>query len=560
VRSSRPLARAGIGSQAQNGPVADALARFRRAFGWQRVCLGAVLVWSLLPLLMVAAKALDGQGPITGGYGLHPGDQFQYLSWIRQAGEHGLIANRLDIGPAGHVFLQPMFLLSGIAWRAGASLPLTFLIWIPISALVMFAGFRAYVLRWFGDDGRAAAAALVLAVFFSAPLTTLIDQLGMLPRSSRILLSLTSADVFAGRLTWGYPATALAMGLMAFSVLGTERIIESSESGSASRRSLWRTVAWTGAAAALSSWLHPWQGATLVLMIASLSAWARFRRPVWPLSVVAAAALLPIVYYWVLPRIDPAWAIANRQNSLPWPPVWPIAVALGPLALCALLGVPLRPRTAGERLLILWPAVAVVTYVLVRSYPFHAMNAVTLPLAVLAVRAWPRLTRFRGLHPLPCRWALALAAVGAVCVPGVVFSWRSLHAAFRSPTPAYLLTATQRQALEWLQSHGKPGGVASEQIIGATVPVYTDRASWLGSDVWTRDSRKRNRLITRILTNMLPAKAARSALLHTGASYLLLTCSDHLPARDLPPGARLAARFGCVRVIELQTRTSPPSN
>jgi hypothetical protein len=263
---------------------------------------------------------------------------------------------------------------------------------------------------------------------------------------------------------------------------------------------------------------------------------------------------MPVYYYWVLPHIDPAWAVAERQNSLPWPPLWPVAVALGPLALCALLGVPHRPRAAGERVLILWPVAAIATYVLVRSYPFHAMSGLTLPLAVLAVRAWPRLTRFRRLRPLPYRWTLAIAAIGAVCVPGMFFSWRTLQAEFRSPTPAYLLTGSQRHALEWLQLHGKPGGVASEQIIGEAVPVYTDHASWLGSNVWTRDSRRRNELITRILTHALPTNAARRALLRTGARYLLLTCSDHLPAIDIPSAARLAAQFGCVRVIQLQTQ------
>jgi hypothetical protein len=340
---------------------------------------------------------------------------------------------------------------------------------------------------------------------------------------------------------------------MAFAVLRIERIVRSAASGATVQRSLWRSVASTSAGAALISWLHPWQGATLILMIVFLAAWARFGRPVWPLGIVAVAALMPIGYYWALSRVDPAWHVAAHQNSLPWPPAWTVAVALGPLLLCALWSVSPRPRAVGDRLLILWPLAALVTYAILPPYPFHAMNGVTLPLAVLAVRTWPRVTGFRPVRYSPRRWVLAIAAIGAVCLPGMIFSCLALRSALRSPTPTYLLTSSQRRALDWLQDHGERGGVASEQDLGEAVPVFTDRPSWLANPVWTRDHRQRNDLIARILTGKLRGRTARRALLGTGATYLLLGCDDYLPPGDMPPAARLEARFGCVRVIQLRT-------
>ena len=67
-----------------------------------------------LSLLVLAALLTKGRA-LTGADGLLASDQLQYFTWIREAGEHGLIGNEYDFAPDHRVFLHPGFLLSGLA-------------------------------------------------------------------------------------------------------------------------------------------------------------------------------------------------------------------------------------------------------------------------------------------------------------------------------------------------------------------------------------------------------------------------------------------------------------
>src|ERR1700757_5115474 len=47
---------------------------------WWWGCLAALLAWALLPVALILARSLAGEGAVTGAYGLHPADQYQYMS------------------------------------------------------------------------------------------------------------------------------------------------------------------------------------------------------------------------------------------------------------------------------------------------------------------------------------------------------------------------------------------------------------------------------------------------------------------------------------------------
>lgn len=526
------------------------------------------MAWALVPLGVIVARAISDGGTITGAEGLNPQDQFQYLSFIRQAGEHGLIANRMDIGSFGHVFLHPMWLLSGLGWRLGLSLPVALLLWVPISLAVLFAGFRAYVGQRLGADTGSAAAALAIALFFLAPAIAAAKWLDVLHGFSLVKLTTTTGELAPALQTWGYPATALTLGATALVLLGVERIAAApgptppepheNRHPSPGPASPPPHVAWTAAGALLVAWLHPWEGAELVLVIAGVAAWGRLARLRW-LAIPAAGAIAPLLYYWVLGHTDPAWTTGERQSQLPWLAIWPIAVALAPLLPFALLGFRPRSRAAGERILVLWPVAAIAVYLLAPGFSLHALAGLTLPIAVAAARGWRR--AFSGPTALAAgaaerlgrgtRAALALAAVALVCVPGMAWAYSELRDFVNAPPNPYLLTASQRSALNWLASHGNPGAVISGPFLGPTVPAFTDRSSWIAHPDWTRDYFARAATITLLLQGRLGAPAARAVLRNSTAAYLLLDCTDHPPATDLPAGSRLAASFGCVRVVLL---------
>src|ERR1700761_301667 len=107
--------------------------------------LGAALAaWVLFPLVLplVHAAALHarftGADGLIGADGVLGADQLQYLAWARDAGAHGGLASDLfSFSQGGHVYLQPLFAISGALWRLGLSLPLAYLLWkaVAIAAL-----------------------------------------------------------------------------------------------------------------------------------------------------------------------------------------------------------------------------------------------------------------------------------------------------------------------------------------------------------------------------------------------------------------------------------------
>ena len=143
-------------------------------------------------------------------------------------------------------------------------------------------------------------------------------------------------------------------------------------------------------------WLQPWQGGTLVLVLlrgrgADLAARARAARRRC-CSRCPPRRCCPALYYAVLERTDAAWELAGRVNaagtqatwSWPW---WAVVLTLAPLALPAALAYRLPARSWQERAVRVWPLAALAVYLApVGTFPYHAFQGATIPLAVLAVQ------------------------------------------------------------------------------------------------------------------------------------------------------------------------------
>ena len=118
-------------------------------------------------MLVLAALLTKGRA-LTGADGLLASDQLQYFTWIRQAGEHGLVGNEYDLAPDHRVFLHPGFLLSGLLHAAtGITVPLSYLLWKPVAVGLLFWGVLRYARRLL-PPGGARHAALILGVFARA--------------------------------------------------------------------------------------------------------------------------------------------------------------------------------------------------------------------------------------------------------------------------------------------------------------------------------------------------------------------------------------------------------
>jgi len=505
----------------------------------------SLLAWGLAPVVYLVFESLASERSLSGADGPFTADQLQYLAWIRSAGEHVLATNGYDLRLGAHVFLHPMWLLSGAAWRAGVAIPVSYLLWVPIGAVVLFAGFRAYARRLLAP-GRARVAALVLALFFVTPAHAIFGWLE-LPGAG-------SVGLFAGELSpalelWGYLPIVIALGLMPLFLLGIERILEPGR-GAAGRSTRW-WLAWTAVAGALASWLHPWQGETLLVVVAGLLVWRRDWRSLPRLGVPLVATLVPLLYYVALARWDSAWAIARTQTHVLRPSLLYLALDVAPLLLLALAA----PRHPGadtqERMLWLWPLATAIVYAVSfnQGYGLHSVEGLSLPLGILAVRGGQRLK-------LPA--VVGATAVLAATLPGLLFSADFEHRAIRSDQQPFLLRGDEARALAFLDHAPGAGGVLSSGRLAAAVPAYTGRRTWQGHLSWTPDFPTRAAEASDLFAGRLRSAAARELVRRVGARFLLADCAER---RDLAPllgpVLRAAHRFGCASVYELDVPAVP---
>jgi hypothetical protein len=500
-----------------------------------------------LSALVLLAAALVGFGPLVwlllyasrhglvfaGAESPFAADQYQYMTWIREFGHGPLAANPLDVVPQNHVFLHPMFLVSGLLWRIGVSMPVAYLLWKPVALVVLFLGARAYIWR-FVSDRADRFWALAIALLFAAPAAALADWASLGSGVVRADFAVVAAESMPAAQLWGYFPTALAIGLMALFLVRVERLDSR------------RDVALASVFGALAAWLHPWQGEVLLITLVAGVAldWRSLRGRLLRLAIPAAAVLAPLVYYLVLSRVDDSWHLAQTVNAttgrLPW---WTIALGLAPLALPALAGVR-WPVGLGERMLLILPMAAAAVYLLFSpSFPQHALEGLTLPLAVLAVR---------GVRRLPRRAAWAAALTALLVVPGTIYLVSWWHDTAAPNIQANWLVPGENDALRFLDHDPAPGAVLPVARLGALVPQATGRETWLGHYSWTRDYGARAKASEALFSGTLPPAAAVALARSSGATFLLRDCRHPAAALDrLRPAVLPVRQFGCAGVYRL---------
>lgn len=209
---------------------------------------------------------------------------------------------------------------------------------------------------------------------------------GHLSEGHRLALRLVTNDADSALDLWSFEHTAIAIGLMPVFLIAAERLLASPASSRARRH--WTALA--GLAGLLVSWLHPWQGLTLLGIIGGLFVFRPPRRRYLAVATPVVATLLPLIYGLLLSRTDPSWRLFQQQSTaFGTASCWALLAAVGPLVAFAVLGVR-RSTEDREWMLVLSVVVSAGVYFLVPEYPPHALNGLPLQMAVLAVRGWPR--------------------------------------------------------------------------------------------------------------------------------------------------------------------------
>lgn len=520
--------------------------RFDR-FDWAALAALVALAFAALGALVV--RVLVQGGTVTGGDGFLVADPLQYLNWLRQAGDHVGIGNLYDLRDGPRPFVHPGLLLSGLLHRLGVGVVVAYSVWKPIAAAVLFLGTWRLAHRLLArtDDRRLA---LVLALFTASPVAALIGWLELGGPSFALDNDFVSGEMWPGTWLWGYQFTALAVGLMPLALLAYER----GRDGGA-RRAL-------GAAAAmglLCAWLQPWQGITIALLIIVAELWLirRGERRWGPAAAEATGPLVaiavPLVYYFLLSRLDASWELAGEVNKLPRWSVLTTVLGLLPLGLPALLAVRLPAPRFADIAVRAWVPVAVVVFLLpFGTFPFHAFQGLTLPLAILAAAGVRARLGERGLWSPGVRgWVVA--AVVLLVVPGTLYRVDTLRDAVKKGYQPFFLEDGERDALRWLDGNAEPGGVMTPVYLGLAVPAYTGRETYIGAGSWTPDfDRRREQMEALFGGRMRPAQAER-LVRASGARFLLADCHGRA---NITPVVRAFTdpprRFGCATVYRVR--------
>jgi hypothetical protein len=531
-----------------------------RVTGIEKALLAALAAWGLFPLVLLLVHAGQAHARFTGADGLIGADgvlgadQLQYLAWARDAGVHGLASDLFSLAPSGHVYLEPVFTIIGGLHRIGLSLALAYLLFKPVAIVALLLGAVAWVRRTFADQLLARAAAVALSLFMYTPLAALFSWTQLGGGSFRFSLYLLAYEILAANKLWGYVPGALALALVPVALLAIERALDPDRNAPArtpgtatpasAGRAPGRPVIVAALAALVASWLHPWQGITLIVIFAGLAVLQRGRH--WfALGVAALGAALPLGYYALLSHSDPAWKLASHYEVIPRLPALVLLAGLGPLALIAALGVR-RPRgDVIEQALLLWIAGCLITYFANNAFAPHALQGLSLPLAVLAVRGGQR------LH-VP--WPLGMLAVGLLTIPGLAYDARKfVNTAGNEKLVQYYLPRPDARALSWVADRAPAGGVLAPTPFALVVPSQTGRAVWVGHGYWSRDYFGRARQVDALFRARMAPARARAFVTATGAALLVADCR-HRANLTKPLGPLIGAvhRFGCARVYVLR--------
>ncbi len=512
------------------------------------------VIWAAIPMALLAYHTISSGGVLSGSDGpLAGADQLFYMDSIRQSGTHLLIGDHFAFSLGQAVFLHPLYLFGGVIWRAGLPLPAVLWLLELLAAVVLALGTVVIAVRVL-PGFRARLTAVVLGLFYLTPLLPLLAWTGGIGAIPRYQLLLVAGETMPAWQLWGYPHTAITVGALAGAFAGAAAL-------AAGKRSV-GLIAAVSAAACVCGWLHPWQGAIFILVLAALALQARSRAVASRLAIPIVAAGVPMLYEAILSHTDAAWKVDSLQNGVGQGPLWALAVGLLPLAVPAAIGVrsiapgPLRTVLVG------WPLAAVTVYYATAQFPYHALDGVSIPLALLAVAAWRG-----GRDPAPGQagatparrgrrqTGLALAAVALAVVPGAIYELKTFRDSERSGAAPYFIGNDDHAALRYLAHASARGGVLARDYIAMAVPAFTGRPTWVGEWTWTPQFAVRAALAEELMRGTLDPVKARRLVRGTGARFVLRDCGAgagaHLSAL-LGPLVAAEHRFGCAAVYELR--------
>jgi hypothetical protein len=510
---------------------------------WEWLILVLFALSSFGVFALNAVDAAANHRVFSGADGLFPYDQLQYLAWATDAGHHVLISNLFAFHLGSHIFLDPLWLLTGVLHvQVGLSYEVLIGVWKLIAVLCLFLAVRAYARSHLGTHTGGAVVALAVALFMLPASFLVANRLG-LHNASLVLNEIIPFNWISGDFPIALAVAAMVVFLFQVNVLLT------SEAADQRRRAVWLA---SGAGLA-ASWLHPWQGVTVLVIVGVLVLW---ERPSWRrhrrLAIPILLTLAPILYYAVLPALDVGWKQSQKAGAdgLYGAALGAALVTLLPVMLLMAPGYLQSDKSPANRMLRIWPFAAAIVFVVMPTDKFHAIGGFSIPAAILMVRAW------RWLPSMSHRWlrsGLAAAAVAFVIV-GAPFEVadRMVHYRIATRNDAQLPDDDAR-ALAFVASQPSDLGVLTTDNVGGWVPELTDHPTWVGHPIWTPSLNARSAQVGALFGGAMDQAPARERdfVLSTGAAFVLEPCGSSASlARALLPAGFTVRQFGCAKLYE----------
>jgi hypothetical protein len=519
------------------------LRQLRNIDGFDLAVLGLYALVSLwvLGLLLLQVSRSHGQSWI-GTDGIYLQDQAQYLAWIRDASHHGLVSNLFVPNHTASDFFQPLVLVAGGLVAGGMAPWVALLLWKPVAVLWIFFAVRGCAHSTV--EGKAARrAALVLALFFVGLGSLIGHEILHLSFLSSAQWDGITQDLWLDFWLWGYPFGLIGLAAMLSALLLFAR-----------ERKAGRTGFVAPLLGALASFLHPWQGEILILVVLACEGISRLRGErtqgfAW--LTVCGATAAPLVYLVVLTHKDSSWRLFETATHSSWP-LWMIAVSEAPLLLPALLAYRRPPETTMAVAMRAWPIAAVAVFLsselLGGGFALHAFLGVNIPLAILAVDGlrtlrWPAFVKTSAI--------VASIAVAVVIIPLEGYQLNAIRSAVLSEGKnvrdgGQFLDRNQLQALNFLATDPRPGAVLTIPYLGTVVPGETGRNTFVGNSYWSPSFFTRYIETAELFSGHFSPADARAFVRQSGARFVLADCpSDASLLAALRPIVRSVHQFGC---------------
>jgi hypothetical protein len=529
------------------------------------VIFAGVTVYAFLPFVTAAIRASRLHQVFLGAAGFYPQDTLQYLAWVRDA-QNGLVRNLYgSVGRA--VFIHPMWSPSGwVQALTGVSDAIIVAFWKAVAVVILVWGLARVVATQIADDRPRRRVALLFALV--AGVNPLVVVASKLVPSWRAPLGATAIVMIPAASLWDWTPLAIAIGLMCLTVVRIQRLLECrSTLENGGQLSPWLVTAALGL---LTSWLHPWQGESLIFFAAGLyvyrlrgtglrvrlahgansheaatSIGGTDRRALLGVTLFVCATALPILYYLILGYADSGWATGRASSVRMGGIVFPdLLLYVAPLALLPVL---VRSRARGDyavRSLIIWLLADALTLLVTGADRFRALEGTSIPVLILLVKLWPEYVgrkRWQTWAGLVC--ALAPTAYLVVHSHHVVFGYSQ-----REILPPDDLRAA-RAASPISGAHP----ILTEAELGLWIPALTDHATWVGHPYWTPDYSTRVQRTSQLIEGQLTVSEATKLVRSADADAIIEPCGFRKNIEAvLRPAGFTRRQFGCATLYTRQ--------